>query len=77
MCYEGREGYTRVSRAPLDHTRGAQGDEFTDTLADSKLLRCDRLETLRLVQCNITCNSVCRLAKAFEGVGESEREEAG
>lgn len=51
-----------------------QGDEFTDTLADGKLLRCDKLECLRLVQCGMTCNGAVRLAKALEGVGECKGE---
>ena len=49
---------------------GMQGDEFVSVLAEGKLLRCDRLSSVRLVQCNVTCEGVTCLAKAFEGVGE-------
>ena len=47
-----------------------QGDEFAETLAGSQLLKCDRLDALRLVQCGLTCEGVTLMAKAFESVGE-------
>jgi len=40
--------------------------------ADSKLLKCEGLSSVRMIRCNITCEGVTRLAKAIEGIGESD-----
>lgn len=47
-----------------------QGDEFVAGLADGALLKSEKLQSLKLTGCNISCEGACRLAKALEFVGE-------
>ncbi len=46
-----------------------QGDDFATTLADQAVLRSEKLGTLRLAACGITCQGATQLARAFESVG--------
>eukprot|EP00798_Chlamydomonas_sp_ICE-L_P031870 gene31870-7078_t len=45
------------------------GDDLVSGLAESKMLLNDRLGSLTLSSCDISCEGVCRLAKALESVG--------
>ena len=46
-----------------------KGDEFAMSLADTHVVKSEKLSTLRLSGCAITDDGCCVLAKAFETVG--------
>ncbi|GAX84010.1 hypothetical protein CEUSTIGMA_g11435.t1 [Chlamydomonas eustigma] len=73
---EGQQGMHSFAKAigscelhTIEVTSCLLGDQFSFTLSESRLLKCDRLDTLRLIQCGLTCEGVTRMAKAFESVG--------
>lgn len=52
------------------HNHASQGDDFALGLAEGGLLKGDKLINLRLAGINLGDEGACKLAKAFESVGE-------